>query len=102
MTKWKTRKEFRDKVKFWAKKIDVKVKSIYLRPMRNKWASCSNRGNINFNKELLKMDKRIGNYVIVHEILHLIVPNHGKLWKSLMRSYFGKYEEIHKRLYLKS
>jgi predicted metal-dependent hydrolase len=34
------------------------------------------------------------DYVIVHELLHLRVPNHGKLWKSLMRGYLGEWEEV--------
>jgi predicted metal-dependent hydrolase len=98
MTRWKTRKEFKDRVKYWADKIELNAKSVYLRPMRNKWASCSTRGNFNFNEELLKMDKKIGNYVIVHEMLHLVVPNHGKLWKSLMRTYIKNYESISRKL----
>lgn len=102
MAKWKSKKEFKDRVGYWAEKIDVKVKSMYLRSMRNKWASCSTKGNFNFNEELLGLDKRIGNYVIVHEMLHLIVPNHGKLWKSLMRSYIGDYEKIQKKMPIKS
>lgn len=98
MAKWKNKKEFKDRVKYWADKIDVKVKSLYLRPMRKKWASCSTRGNFNFNEELLGMDKKIGNYVIVHEMLHLIVPNHGKLWKSLMDGFIPSYKKIENRL----
>jgi len=44
------------------------------------------------------MDKEIGDYVIVHELLHFNVPNHGKLWKSLMTAYLGDYEKIEKKL----
>lgn len=98
MAKWKSKIEFKNRVKYWAEKIDVNIKSLYLRPMRNKWASCSTKGNFNFNEELLGLDKKIGNYVIVHEMLHLIVPNHGKLWKSLMTTYIPKYEGIEKKL----
>jgi predicted metal-dependent hydrolase len=98
MVKWKSKKEFKDKVRYWADKIDVKVKLVYLRPMRNKWASCSTKGNFNFNEELLNTEKKIGNYVIVHEMLHLVVPNHGKLWKSLMKTYIKNYEKIEIRL----
>ena len=44
------------------------------------------------------MDRRIGDYVIVHELLHFKVPNHGKLWKSLMRAHLGNYEKIEEKL----
>ena len=60
--------------------------------MQNKWASCSTEGHLNFNAELLDMDEEVWNYVIVHELLHFSVPNHSKLWKSLMRVRLGEYE----------
>jgi predicted metal-dependent hydrolase len=69
-----------------------------VRPMRNKWASCSTAGNLSFNAELLELDQQLGDYVIVHELLHFFVPNHGKLWKSLMRAYLGEYEALEGRL----
>ena len=98
MAKWKDKQEFKSRVHHFAKEIDVSVKSISLRPMRNKWASCSTSGNLNFNEELLKMDKEIGDYVIVHELLHFRIPNHGKLWKHVMKVYLNDYERIEKKL----
>ena len=44
------------------------------------------------------MPKELGNYVIVHELLHFSVPNHGKRWKSLMRAHLGDYEKVEERL----
>lgn len=69
-----------------------------VREMRNKWASCSSNGNLNFNTELLSFDEELQNYVIVHELLHFSVPNHGKLWKSLMTAHLGDYKEVEERL----
>lgn len=66
--------------------------------MRNKWASCSTAGHLNFNVELLDLDQELWDYVIVHELLHFFVPNHGRLWKSLMRAHLGDYEETESRL----
>ena len=71
---------------------------LHVRPMRNKWASCSTAGNLNFNDELLALDRELGDYVIVHELLHFSVPNHGKLWKSLMRAHLGDYQRLEKRV----
>ncbi len=95
---WRDKEEFKARVFVWADKLDVKVRSLALRPMRTKWASCSTSGNLNFNAELLGMDKKLGEYVIIHELLHFNVPNHGKLWKSLMTAYLGNYQAIEKRL----
>ncbi|MDR0604107.1 MAG: M48 family metallopeptidase [Bacteroidales bacterium] len=97
-TKWKDKEEFKQCVYLYADKMSIYIKSLYIRPMKNKWASCSTEGNLNFNKDLLDMDRDLGEYVIVHELLHFNVPNHGKLWKSLMRAYLGDYEKLEERL----
>ena len=98
MKKWKNKGEFKDRVLHFAEKIGVKAIRITVRPMSNKWASCSTRGYLTFNEELLRKDKKIGNYVIVHELLHFRVPNHGKLWKALMMAYIGDYKKLERRL----
>ncbi|MFB3123481.1 MAG: M48 family metallopeptidase [Candidatus Binatia bacterium] len=98
MAHWKDKLEFKNRVKHWAEKLDVEIQSLALRPMRNKWASCSTSGNLNFNSELLDLDRAVGEYVIVHELLHFVVPHHGKLWKSLMRAYLGDYEKLDEKL----
>jgi predicted metal-dependent hydrolase len=83
---------FKTRVRHWAKKLDVDVEWLGMRSMRTKWASCSTGGHMNFNTELLAFDQGLWDYVIVHELLHFSVPNHGKLWKSLMRLHLGEYE----------
>lgn len=98
MTKWKDKIEFKKQVRVIAERMDIEIKSLAVRPMTNKWASCSTDGNLNFNKQLLELDKELGNYVIVHELLHFNIPNHGKLWKSFMTAYLGDYEKLEKKL----
>ncbi|MBI5015926.1 MAG: M48 family metallopeptidase [Deltaproteobacteria bacterium] len=92
MNAWRDREEFKARVREWAEKLGVTTRSLAVRPMRRKWASCSTEGNLNFNAELLGLDREIGDYVIVHELLHFSVPNHGRLWKSLMRAHLRDYE----------
>ena len=98
MKQWKNKREFKSRVSEWAARLDVKVRSLSIRPMSNKWASCSTAGSLNFNTELLGMDRAVGDYVIVHELLHFSVPHHGKLWKSLMRAHLGDYEKLDRKL----
>ena len=98
MSAWRDKEEFKARVLEWADKLDVKVRSLAVRPMTTKWASCSTAGNLNFNAELLELKRDVGDYVIVHELLHFFVPNHGKLWKSLMRAHLGDYEHLEKEL----
>lgn len=94
----RTKEDFKIRVQEWAEKLDVQVNSIAVRPMSNKWASCSTNGNLNFNVELLELEDDLSDYVIVHELLHFFVPNHGKLWKSLMRVHLGEFEVLEGRL----
>ncbi len=95
---WDSREEFKNRVRYFAQKMDISINTLALRPMKNKWASCSTNGNLNFNDTLLQLDKELGEYVIVHELLHFNTPNHGKLWKSLMTAYLGDWINTEKRL----
>jgi predicted metal-dependent hydrolase len=65
--------------------------------MKNKWASCSRKGQITFNTKLLDMPSNFQRAVIVHELLHLLIPNHGKLFKSMFISFVPDYKKILKK-----
>jgi len=80
---------FKAEVNAWAKRIEVDPKEIHVRPMKRKWASCSSNGRLTFNTELLKEPASFRREVIVHELLHLKVPNHGKVFRSLLRAYLA-------------
>ena len=95
---WESKREFKEEVYLFANKVKVKVKQITIRPMTRKWASCSTSGYFTFNIELLGMDRSLGEYVILHELLHYHVPNHGKLWKSLMNVHMPDHEKRAEKL----
>lgn len=78
---------FRAEVETWAQRIGVTPREIHIRPMKRKWASCSSRGRLTFDTELLRQPAGFRREVIVHELLHLKVPNHGQLFKALMAAY---------------
>lgn len=81
---------FHSEVHTWAKRIGVAPKEIRLRPMKRKWASCSIRGRLTFDSALLHEPAAFRREVIVHELLHLKVPNHGKVFKGLLNSYLAQ------------
>lgn len=81
-------------VQRWASKIGVTPQRIQIQHMKKKWASCSTSGRIYLNRDLLNKDAAFREVVIVHELLHLRVPNHGKLFKSLMNAYLPGWEEV--------
>ena len=86
------KRRFKARTNEWAAKLGVNVRSITVRPLTTKWASCSTAGRLTFDTQLLKLSPELQDYVIVHELLHFNTPNHGPLWKSLMRAHLGEYE----------
>jgi len=92
------KERFKERVRGWADKLEVPVASITVRPMKTKWASYSTTGRLTFDALLPELPKELQDYVIVHELLHSRVPNHGKLWKSFMRAHLGDYEGLEAEL----
>lgn len=90
---WHDADEMRWAVRHWAAKIGVRLGQVHLRPMRTKWASISTAGRLTLNTELLDLPKPLGEFVIVHELVHLLAPNHGKVFKSFMAAYLPDWEE---------
>jgi len=84
---------FKEVVRRWAKTLNARPSQIRVQRMKKKWASCSSRGTLTFNEDLLAQNESFQEYVIVHELLHLRVPNHGKLFRSLMSLYLTDWEE---------
>jgi predicted metal-dependent hydrolase len=80
---------FKAEVHKWADRIGVQPKEIHVRDMTRKWGSASTRGWLTFDIDLLRepIDKQ--HKVIVHELVHLKVGNHGPLFRSLVRAHLG-------------
>ncbi len=83
---------FRAEVNVWAERIGVEPKQIQLRAMKNKWASCSSKGRLTFDPALLSMPAAFRAEAIVHELLHLKIPNHGPLFKAMLKGFLEKYK----------
>jgi predicted metal-dependent hydrolase len=91
--RWHDAEELRWAVRHWATKIGVRAPHIHLREMRTKWASLSTVGRLTLNTELLDLPKDLGEFVIVHELVHLLAPNHGKVFKSFMHAYLPDWDK---------
>jgi predicted metal-dependent hydrolase len=96
--RWANADEFRWAARHWATRMRVQVKEIHLREMSSKWASISGNGRLTLNKELLELPQSLGEYVIVHELAHLLAPNHGKVFKSFLFAYLPDWEAREQRL----
>jgi hypothetical protein len=79
--------ELKKDVLMLAKEVGVSPREIHIRTMKRKWASCSSRGRLTFDKSLLNEPEEVRFKVILHELLHLKYPNHGKMFNSLLDTY---------------
>ena len=80
---------FLAEVTAWARRIGLEPREMHIRQMSRKWGSCSNSGRVTFNAELLAQPAVFRRRVIVEELLHLKVPNHGRLFRSLLKAYLA-------------
>jgi hypothetical protein len=95
---WHDAEEMKWAARQWAARVGVKVQQINIRRMSQKWASMSAMGRMTLNSELLELPKDVGEYVIVHEVLHMIAPSHGRVFKSFLYAYLPNWQEREKRL----
>ncbi|MBW8354062.1 MAG: M48 family metallopeptidase [Pseudomonas sp.] len=86
-------------IKKWERKLKVKVAGYYLQRMKTKWGSCNHQaGNIRLNTELVKKPKDLLEYVIVHEMVHLLEPTHNERFISILGEYFPTWREARAEL----
>lgn len=78
---------FKNRVRTWAERLRVRPSQIRVQAMSRKWASCSSTGWCTFAVDLLDETRAFQDYVIVHELLHLKVRNHGRLFRSLLSAH---------------
>lgn len=77
----------KERVRAWAKRVRVDPAQIRVQRMSRKWASCSTRGWCTFAADLVDEPAHFQDYVIVHELLHLKVRNHGRVFRSLLSAH---------------
>lgn len=83
----------------WEPIIGVKASAYFLQKMRTKWGSCNHQSrNIRLNTELVKKPKDLVEYVIVHELVHLIVPTHSRKFVAILDQYYPNWREARMEL----
>lgn len=83
----------------WEHKLGVKVSGYYLQRMKTKWGSCNHRaGNIRLNTELVKKPKDLLEYIIVHEMAHLLEPTHNTEFIAILDQYCPNWREARDEL----
>ena len=72
------------RVAYYQAKMDVEPKAVRVIELKHRWASCSPGGNLNFHWKCMMAPLTILDYIVVHELAHLVYPNHTKaFWNEL-------------------
>ena len=76
--------------------MNLDYSEVKFRKMKSRWGSCNSKGVITFNTELLKVKKEFIDYVIVHELAHLVHMNHSKSFHDLVSRYILNSKQLRK------
>jgi len=83
----------------WEKRLGVQVKQLFIQRMKTKWGSCnSSAKNIRLNLDLAKKAPECLEYIVLHEMLHFFVPNHGPRFVELMDRHMPNWRQIRQKL----
>jgi predicted metal-dependent hydrolase len=93
-----TRDDGRDRlhqrVQYWSQRLKAEARIIRVQSMTQKWGSCSTAGTITLAEDLAEQDVGFQDFVIVHELLRLRVPTHGRLFKALMTAHVPAWRQF--------
>lgn len=79
----------------WERSLGVKADKVIIRKMKTRWGSCiPQNGNIRLNTELAKKPRECLEYIIVHELMHLIEPTHNARFIALMDQNYPNWKQI--------
>jgi predicted metal-dependent hydrolase len=83
----------------WQPRLGVQVSGYFLQRMKTQWGSCNHAaGNIRLNTELVKKPKDLLEYVIVHELAHLLEPTHSERFAALLDLHYPTWREARAEL----
>ena len=82
-----------DKTIRYAEQIGVSPSGISVRNFKSRWGSCDSRGHLLFNWNIIKAPHAIADYVVVHELCHLVHPNHSKDFWALVGRFDAAFQE---------
>jgi predicted metal-dependent hydrolase len=86
-------------IRKWEPKLKVKVSGYFLQRMKTKWGSCNHKaGHIRLNTELVKKPKDLLEYIIVHEMAHLIEPTHNDRFIAILTEHYPTWREARAEL----
>lgn len=77
----------------WEQTLGVQIKKLFVRKMKTRWGSCNpQRRTVRLNTELAKKPLECLEYIVLHELLHLIEPTHNARFQSLLKQHMPSWE----------
>lgn len=78
----------------WAVRLGVNPEALRFEALKDRWGYCSPVREVALAFDLVDQDARFQDYVIVHELLHLRVPSHGKRFRALLSAYVPDWRDL--------
>jgi len=86
-------------IKKWEAVLGVEVKKLYIRKMKTHWGSCNRtRQSLRLNTELARRSPECLEYVILHEMIHILVKGHNKEFYGILDKYCPGWKNIRKKM----
>ena len=89
----KAEEKLASRVENRARELGVEYAALKIVDNRYRWGSCTPKNNINLNWRLIKAPMWVIDYVIVHELVHLIEPNHTERFWNILRTHSARSEK---------
>ena len=82
-----------------SRKMKVEMPRIRFQNMKKKWASCSIENKIlTLDKKVFELSSECVRYILIHELLHLKIPRHNKLFRIMLSVYHPEWEDVHQKI----
>jgi len=96
--RYKSSEYLTKRVGYFSILMNLQYSTLKFRKMKSRWGSCNSKKEITLNTELMKVKKELIDYVVVHELSHLVHMNHSKAFHSLVESYLSDSKKLRKEL----
>ena len=100
----RTHKEFKDmvlsSVEKFSRILGVEVNKVFFKKMKTRWGICSSRRNVNINKYLMHLPSYLIEYVVFHEVAHLVEMGHNKRFWKIIEQKYPDYKDMEDELLL--
>ena len=78
--------------------VGIKPNKYRIKKLKSAWGTCTSNKNITINSELMKFDREVIQYVVLHEICHLKYMNHSSEFWNMVEKYMSNYKDVRSRL----